>query len=105
MKKARKLSADDVIMFAKSVKREDIPAEANRLRFTKILEKVKGGSQTPTTQTGIGACRATDLWRTAMSNIGTPAYCCDKTGIMRPLGAPLAQKLACRCVQLTGWME
>ena len=56
-------------------------------------------------QTGIGACRATDLWRTAMSDIGTPAYCCDKTGIMRPLGAPLAQKLACRCVQLTGWME
>ena len=56
-------------------------------------------------QTGIGSCRATDLWRTAMSDIGTPAYCCDKTGIMRPLGALLAQKLACRCVQLTGWME
>ena len=38
-------------------------------------------------QTGIGACRATDLWRTAMSDIRTPAYFYDKTGVWRTLGA------------------
>ena len=39
------------------------------------------------TQTGIGECRAKDLWHMAVSDIGTLVYFYDKTGVWHTLGA------------------
>ena len=37
-------------------------------------------------ETGIRVGHATDLWRTAISDVGTPAHFCFKSDIWRTLG-------------------